>query len=257
MSTAELFSLENKTALISGASSGLGVHFAEVLSEAGATVYVAARRTSKLEDVVAKIRHNGGQAHTLTMDVTSARSVKEAFQSLDEEVVCLDILINNAGIASAPLRFNDATEADWLPVLDVNLIGAWRVAHEAAVRMKHQQTGSIINTGSIYSHVTGIQKADYNVSKVAIDQLTKNMALELARSNVRVNTLCPGYFSTAINDSEFASERGQAYINNLVPRRLGEYHELTGPLLLLASDAGSYINGASLIVDGGTVLSPI
>jgi NAD(P)-dependent dehydrogenase (short-subunit alcohol dehydrogenase family) len=189
--------------------------------------------------------------------VTAAKSVQEGFKQLDEMFETLDIVVNNAGIASAPTRFVDAEEAQWAAVLDVNVSGAWRVAQASAKRMKHQGSGSIVNTGSIYSHVSGNQKADYNVSKVAIDQLTKNMAIELARSGVRVNSLCPGYFATAINEDEFNSDRGRAYIQRLVPQRLGEFSELTGPLLLLVSDAGSYINGTSLIVDGGSVLGPI
>ena len=252
-----LFSLSDRVALISGASSGLGQHFAQVLSAAGAHVVVAARRTEKLTELVRSLRDQGGKADAIPMDVTSRESVHEAFQAFDLRFPRLDIFVNNAGIANAPLRFVDATEDDWGPVLDVNLTGAWRVAHEAARRMKRQRSGNIVNTGSIYSHVSGTHKADYNVSKVAIDQLTKNMALELARSGVRVNSLCPGYFETAINEKEFATEQGRAYIQQLVPQRTGEYHELTGPLLLLVSGAGSYINGASLVVDGGSVLSPV
>jgi NAD(P)-dependent dehydrogenase (short-subunit alcohol dehydrogenase family) len=252
-----LFSLKDRVALVSGASSGLGAHFAEVLSGAGAHVVVAARRADKLTDLVKKLREQGAKADAIAMDVTSRESVQEAFQTFDSQFSRLDILINNAGIANPPLRFVDATEDDWGPVLDVNLTGAWRVAQAAARRMKQQRNGTIVNTGSIYSHVSGSHKADYNVSKVAIDQLTKNMALELARSGVRVNSLCPGYFQTAINEKEFSTEQGKAYIQRLVPQRTGEYHELTGPLLLLVSGAGSYVNGASLVVDGGSVLSPV
>jgi NAD(P)-dependent dehydrogenase (short-subunit alcohol dehydrogenase family) len=252
-----LFSLKDRIALVSGASSGLGAHFAEVLSGAGAHVVVAARRADKLTDLVKKLREQGAKADAIAMDVTSRESVQEAFQTFDSQFSRLDILVNNAGIANPPLRFVDATEDDWGPVLDVNLTGAWRVAQAAARRMKQQRNGTIVNTGSIYSHVSGSHKADYNVSKVAIDQLTKNMALELARSGVRVNSLCPGYFQTAINEKEFSTEQGKAYIQRLVPQRTGEYHELTGPLLLLVSGAGSYVNGASLVVDGGSVLSPV
>lgn len=252
-----LFSLTGKTALVSGASSGLGEHFAQVLAAAGAEVIVAARRTDRLDALVERINSGGGKASSIALDVTSRVSVDEAFEEVDSRACSLDMLINNAGIANRPLRFIDATEEEWGGVLDVNLIGAWRVAQAAAIRMKKQGSGAIVNTGSIYSHVSGSHKADYNVSKVAIDQLTKNMALELARSGVRVNSLCPGYFETAINEKEFATEQGQAYIKRLVPRRTGRYHELTGPLLLLVSQAGSYVNGASLIVDGGSVHSPI
>ena len=252
-----LFSLAGKTALVSGASSGLGEHFAQVLSAAGAEVIVAARREDRLASLVERINAAGGRASSIALDVTSRISVEQAFEEIDKRVSSLDIVINNAGIANRPIRFVDATEEEWGAVLDVNLIGAWRIAQAAALRMKKQGSGTVVNTGSIYSHVSGSHKADYNVSKVAIDQLTKNMALELARSGIRVNSLCPGYFETAINEKEFGTEQGRAYVNRLVPRRTGLYQELTGPLLLLVSDAGSYVNGTSLIVDGGTVHSPI
>lgn len=257
MSLDNLFSLKGKTALISGASSGLGEHFAQVMAEAGAKMVVAARRVDKLEDLVSRIRNAGGEATAIAMDVTSPESVNEAFEKLDAEVGQLDILINNAGITNTPARFVDQEEEDWGYLLDVNLKGVWRVGRLAARRMKAQGSGIIVNTGSIYGHCTGMGISDYNVSKVAVDQLTKNMALELGRSGVRVNALCPGYFASAINEDQFSKEGGDDYIRGLVPRRLGEYHELDGPLLLLASEASSFMNGASLVVDGGTLLSPI
>ena len=257
MSLDNLFSLQGKTALISGASSGLGEHFARVLAEAGATVIVAARRADRLQVLQDDILQAGGQAHAITMDVTSSASVELAFKQVDELTDKLDILVNNAGISTKPTKFLDLEEEDWGYLLDVNLKGVWRVGREAAIRMKAQGSGSIINTGSIYSMVTGIMKADYNVSKVAVDQLTKNMALELGRAGIRVNSLCPGYFASAINEAEFSSERGKAYIAKLVPQRLGQYQELNGPLLLLASDAGSFMNGSALVVDGGSLLNPV
>ncbi|WP_226662295.1 SDR family NAD(P)-dependent oxidoreductase [Microbulbifer aggregans] len=253
----ELFSLEGKTALVSGASSGLGAYFAEVLAQAGARVIVAARRTDKLEILAEKIVNAGGTADVLAMDVTDPDSVEAAFRAVDELGGRLDILVNNAGISTRPGRFVDQEESVWGQLLDVNLRGAWRVARAAATRMRAQQGGCIINTGSIYSLCTGIMKTDYNVSKVALAQLSRNMALELGRYGVRVNTLCPGYFASDINAGEFATERGQEYIRRLVPQRLGEYRELAGPLLLLASDAGSFVNGIDLPVDGGSLLNPV
>jgi len=257
MSFENLLSLSGKTALISGASSGLGEHFAQVMAEAGARVVVAARRVEKLQDLVGRIEATGGKALAVPMDVTSAESVMEAFAALDEKVERLDIVVNNAGISTTPTKFLDLEEDDWGYLLDVNLKGAWRVGRQAALRMKAQGAGIIINTGSIYSHCTGMLKADYNVSKTAVDQLTRNMAVELARSGIRVNSLCPGYFYSELTEDQFNTEQGKAYIDRLVPRRLGEYHELDGPLLLLASDASSFMNGTSIVVDGGTLLSPI
>ena len=152
-----------------------------MLSGAGAHVVVAARRADKLLSLVQTVRDQGGMADAITMDVTSRESVRDAFEVFDARFSQLDILVNNAGIANPPLHFVDATEYEWGPVLEVNLTGAWRVAQEAARRMKQQRSGNIVNTGSIYSHVSGTHKADYNVPKVAIDQRTKNMALDLAR----------------------------------------------------------------------------
>jgi len=252
-----LHSLQGKTALVTGASSGLGEFFAKVLSQAGAEVIVAARRTEKLENLVAQIQQAGGKAHSVALDVASADSVVSAFAQIDEMVSSLDIVVNNAGISTSPAKFVDQDESEWSRLLDTNLSGAWRVAQQAAKRMRAAGKGSIVNTGSIYSLTTGILKTDYNVSKVALAQLTKNMALELARSGVRVNALCPGYFASAINADVFDTEAGQAYIKGLVPQRLGQYPELVGPLLLLVSDAGSFINGIDLPVDGGSVLAPV
>lgn len=252
-----LFSLSGKTALISGASSGLGAFFAEVLAKAGANVIVTARRVDKLQQLAEKIRAEGGSAHPLAMDVSSPDSIEQAFQQVDQLTDKLDIVVNNAGVVSTPEKFLTQSEEDWSFVLDTNLKGAWRVGQQAGRRMKTQNSGVIVNTCSIYSVVTGLMKTDYNVSKAGMLQMTKNMALELARSNVRVNALCPGYFYTDLNKEQFDTEKGKAYVNNLVPRRLGQVEELAGPLLLLVSDAGSYINGTSLVVDGGSVINPV
>jgi len=191
------------------------------------------------------------------MDVADRDSVSTAFAQIDRIADKLDIVINNAGIANTPQKFVDQPESEWEHLLDTNLKGAWRVARHAAKCMREAGYGCIVNTGSIYSLATGLYKADYNVSKAALAQLSKNMALELARYGVRVNTLCPGYFASAINAKEFSTERGQAYIKRLVPQRLGELPELAGPLLLLVSDAGSFINGITLPVDGGALLAPL
>ena len=257
MNIEQLFNLTGRTALISGASSGLGEFFAQVLAEAGAEVIVAARRADRLAKVVANIRAEGGKAHAVSMDVTSRQSVDNAFAEIDRLTGKLDILVNNAGLSSQIVKFIDQDDDEWEYTLEVNLKGAWRVAKQAARRMKAAGGGSIVNTGSMYSIGTGIMKADYNVSKVALSQLSRNMAQELARSNIRVNTLCPGFFASAINESEFASERGRLYIQRLVPQRLGRYEELSGPLLLLVSDAGSFVNGTDLVVDGGSLLVPL
>lgn len=253
------FNLNGKVSLITGASSGLGVHFANVLANEGATVILAARRTDKLATAVDAIREAGGKAFAIPMDVSNAESVANAFATIQSEHGGVDILVNNAGVADDPKKFLDTTEEDWNWVMETNLTGAWRVARAAALQMNSNNTaGSIINIGSIYGLHTGVMKVAYNVSKVGVVQLTKSMAMELCRKNIRVNALCPGWFVTEINDSYFSSESGQRYIQGFPSKRLGKMEDLSVPLLLLASNsAGAYMNGTALTVDGGLIESPI
>ncbi|WP_269619871.1 SDR family NAD(P)-dependent oxidoreductase [Zhongshania sp. BJYM1] len=253
------FNLDGKVSLITGASSGLGVHFANVLANEGATVILAARRADKLASAVETIRNNGGKAFAITMDVSNAESVEKAFAVIQNEHGGVDVLVNNAGVADDPKKFLDTTEDDWNWVMETNLTGAWRVARAAALQMSNNNTaGSIINIGSIYGLHTGVMKVAYNVSKVAVVQLTKSMAMELCRKNIRVNALCPGWFVTEINDSYFSSEGGQRYIQGFPSKRLGKMEDLSVPLLLLASNsAGAYMNATTLTVDGGLIESPI
>ncbi|GAB3371374.1 SDR family oxidoreductase [Spongiibacter taiwanensis] len=255
----DYFQLTGKTALVTGASSGLGEHFARVLASEGATVVVAARREEKLAELVADINANGGTAHALKLDVADKNSVADAFATVERDIGGIDILINNAGVATAPTRFVEMSEEDWHWVLDTNLNGAWRMAQAAAKQMIAKGTaGSIINVGSIYGLHTGVLKANYNVAKAAVVQLTKSMSMELSRNNIRVNSLCPGWFYTEMNEDYFSSEAGEKYIKGFPTKRLGRLDELTVPLLLLASNnAGGYINGSSITVDGGLVESPI
>ena len=253
------FNLNGKVSLITGASSGLGVHFANVLANEAATVILAARRTDKLATAVDAIREAGGKAFAIPMDVSNAESVANAFATIQSEHGGVDILVNNAGVADDPKKFLDTTEEDWNWVMETNLTGAWRVARAAALQMNSNNTaGSIINIGSIYGLHTGVMKVAYNVSKVGVVQLTKSMAMELCRKNIRVNALCPGWFVTEINDSYFSSESGQRYIQGFPSKRLGKMEDLSVPLLLLASNsAGAYMNGTTLTVDGGLIESPI
>lgn len=253
------FNLSGKVSLITGASSGLGVHFANVLANEGATVILAARRTDKLATAVDAIREAGGKAFAIPMDVSNTESVANAFATIQSEHGGVDILVNNAGVADDPKKFLDTTEEDWNWIMETNLTGAWRVARAAALQMNSNNTaGSIINIGSIYGLHTGVMKVAYNVSKVGVVQLTKSMAMELCRKNIRVNALCPGWFVTEINDSYFSSESGQRYIQGFPSKRLGKMEDLSVPLLLLASNsAGAYMNGTTLTVDGGLIESPI
>lgn len=252
------FRLTGKRALVTGASSGLGAHFAKVLAAEGAHVILAARRAAQLEEQVQAIRSAGGQASAIALDVNDAAAVPSAIAAANAQGGGLDILINNAGVADEPKKFLDTGEDDWQRVMDTNLDGAWRVARETArAWARANRPGVIVNVASIYGLRTGALKVAYNVSKAAVVQLTRSMAIELARQQIRVNALCPGWFLTAMNADYFASESGKRYIERIPMRRLGQLEDLNVPLLLLASDAGAYMTGTTLAVDGGIVESPI
>ena len=247
-----LFDLTGRTALVTGASSGLGRHFAHVLSDAGACVVLAARRVDRLEEVAEAIRAKGGQATPVVMDVTSEDSVTTAFDEIQAALgrTC-DILVNNSGM-SREGWFREMSEADWNAVIDTNLTGVWRVAkHGANAMVTAGVKGSIINIASITAHRTQMMTTAYCVSKAGVDHMTRQMAVEMARFGVRVNAISPGYFKTEINDEFLESEEGQKMIRRIAMRRIGEIGELAGPLLLLASDAGSFMTGSTIVVDGG------
>jgi NAD(P)-dependent dehydrogenase (short-subunit alcohol dehydrogenase family) len=249
--------LAGRHALVTGANGGLGSHFARTLAEAGADVAVTARRVDALDPLVDEIAKLGRRAVPLALDVTDAASVAQAFAHAAQALGAITIVVNNAGVAiTKPLL--DHTEDDWLTFIDVNLNGAWRVAQAAARHMvAHQQGGSIVNIASILGLRVSAQLPSYAASKAALIQLTKAMALELARHRIRVNALAPGYIETGINREFFASEAGQALLKRIPQRRIGKPEELDGALLLLASDAGSYMTGAVLAIDGGHLVSTL
>jgi NAD(P)-dependent dehydrogenase (short-subunit alcohol dehydrogenase family) len=251
------FDLSGSVALVTGASGGLGRHFAEVLAGAGAAVAVTARRTNRCAEVAAGIVARGGRAVAVRLDVTDAASVAAAFAEAEAALGPVGVLVNNSGIA-ASVRTTELLEADFDAVMDTNLKGAWLAAAEAARRAKATGTAlSIVNVASILGlRVTGHVSA-YAASKAGLIQLTKAMALELARDGVRVNAIAPGYIETDINSTFFASEAGQAMVRRIPQRRLGVPADLDGPLLLLASDASRYMTGAVIAVDGGHLVSPL
>jgi NAD(P)-dependent dehydrogenase (short-subunit alcohol dehydrogenase family) len=249
--------LAGRHALVTGANGSLGGHFARTLAGAGADVTVTARRVDALDPLVDAITRLGRRAVPVTLDVTDAASVAHAFDHAAHALGPIGVVVNNAGIAiTKPLL--DHTEDDWLQVIDVNLNGAWRVAQEAARRMVAQgQGGSIVNVASILGLRVAAQVPSYAASKAALIQLTKAMAVELARYGIRVNALAPGYIETAMNRDFFASDAGQAMVKRVPQRRVGSAGELDGALLLLASDAGSYMTGSVVTVDGGHVASSL
>ena len=249
--------LDGRIALVTGASSGFGAHFSRVLAQAGARVVVAARRVERLQAMVAEISDDGGEALAVPMDVNNAASVTAAFEQAESHWGVVDLLVNNAGVA-APSKFLKTTEEQWSFVVDTNLQAVWRVSREAAARMvKAEKTGSIVNIASILGLHPGLDNTLYATAKAGVVQLTRNSALELWRSGIRVNAICPGYFETEMNTEFFQSDKGKAYLNKIPPRRLGQMAELNIPLLMLASSAGSFMTGIALPVDGGHMLGAL
>ena len=244
--------LDGRAVLVTGASSGLGRHFAVTLAGAGARVAVAARRRDRLDDVVAQIAGSGGHAVAVSRDVQDPQSVRDAVAAAVREFGAINILVNNAGI-TAPKPALDIDEADWEAVLGTNLTGAWRVATQTARHMvRVGDGGAIVNIASILGHggVTR-QLSSYAISKAAVVTMTKALALDLARDNIRVNTIAPGYIETDFNRAFFASDAGKAMIARIPQRRLGLASDLDAILLLLAGDGSAFMTGSIVTVDGG------
>jgi NAD(P)-dependent dehydrogenase (short-subunit alcohol dehydrogenase family) len=251
------FSLTGTNAFVTGASSGLGAHFARVLAGAGAKVVLAARRTDRLAELAKEIEGQGGRAVPVACDVTGPDSVRDAFAAAETELGSLGLLVNNSGVAVAK-RLLDQSEADWDHVIDTNLKGAWLVAQEFARRRSGVgEAGVIINIASVVGLRTIGQLAPYAASKAGLIHLTRMMALELAPLRIRANAIAPGYFVTEINRDFLESSVGQSIKKRVPLGRFGEAEDLDGALLLLASDAGRYINGAVIPVDGGHLVSPL
>ena len=246
MSPAERFRLDGQLALVTGASSGIGRHCSELLASMGAKVALASRRIDQLESIVKAIEQKGGLAKAFPLDVTNIESVKACFDAISEWGTP-SIVINNAGI-SVTKSLLEQTETDWDQVIDTNLKGVWLVATEAARRMV--ASGSIINMASILGErqINGV--APYAISKAGVIQLTKTMALELARYQIRVNAILPGYVVTDLNREFLQSELGEKLRLRIPSRRFSELSDLNGPILLLASDAGKAISGSTIPVEG-------
>ena len=247
--------LSGKVALVTGASSGLGARFAKVLAGAGATVALAARRVERLKELRAEIAAEGGEAHVYQLDVTNLSSVRACIARVEQDLKRIDILVNNSGV-SATARITDTTEEDFDFVMNTNTKGAFFVAQQTAKVMIASKTpGRIINIASVAGLKVLSQLSVYSMSKAAVVHMTRAMALEWGRYGINVNAICPGYIVTEINAAHFESESGQKLVHMLPRRRTGKPEDLDGLLMLLASDASGFINGAAITADDGLAVT--
>jgi NAD(P)-dependent dehydrogenase (short-subunit alcohol dehydrogenase family) len=251
------FDVRGRTALITGAYSGLGRHFAGTLAAAGARVALCGRRVDLGETVAEQIRAAGGDALVVGMDVTQTEDIAAAFDTAHAALGPISIVVNNAGVAMTRAAL-DLSEDDWQSVIDVNLNGAWRVAQAAARHMRaHDHGGSIVNIASILGLRVASHVAAYATAKAGLIHLTRALALEWARYGIRVNALAPGYIETDLNRAFFDTDAGHKLISRVPQRRLGKLTDLDGPLMLLASDAGAFMTGSVIDVDGGHLVSSL
>lgn len=254
MKAADMFDLKGRVALVTGASSGLGVQFARALADNGAAVALVARRVERLDTVKAEIEAKGGKAVAIAADVTDSAAITRAFDAAEKTFGTVTILVNNAGIAHGG-RAVEMTAEEWRKVLGTDLDAVFFWAQEAARRMLAvKKQGAIINIASVLGLAVAKGAVAYAAAKAGVVQLTKALAVELAFKGVRVNAIAPGWFVTEINDKYLNSEAGTAIKREIPMGRFGMEGDLDGALLLLASDAGSYITGATLVVDGGQVI---
>jgi NAD(P)-dependent dehydrogenase (short-subunit alcohol dehydrogenase family) len=246
--------LSGKVALVTGASSGLGRHFALTLARAGAKVALAARRLERLEELAEEIAVFDGRALPVALDVTDAASVAAALETTETELGPLSIAVNNAGIVRAS-RSLELSEAEWAETIETNLTGVFRVAQAAARRMVAAGAGgSIINIASILGLGGGAEMASYTAAKAGVINLTRTLAIEWARYGIRVNAVAPGYFVTDMSRKSLGGPFGEMLIKEIPQRRFGKDEDLDGVLLLLASSASEYITGSVLVVDGGLTI---
>jgi len=255
MKAADMFSLKGRVALVTGASSGLGTQFAHALADNGAAVALVARRADRLKALKEEIEGKGGKAVAIEADVTDRAAMTRAFDAAEKAFGTVTILVNNAGIAQKPVRAIEVSPEEWRRVLSVDLDAVFHNAQEAARRLlAAKKQGAIVNIASVLGFGVAKGTAAYAVAKAAVVQTTKALAVELAFKGVRVNAIAPGWFVTEINDRYLESEAGVAIKREIPMGRFGNAGDLDGALLLLVSDAGSYMTGATIVVDGGQVV---
>jgi 3-oxoacyl-[acyl-carrier protein] reductase len=251
----ELFDLSGRVGLVTGASSGLGLRFAEVLAANGAAVALVARRKERLAALAAKIEASGGRAVAVEADVLDAASIRCAFDAAEAAFGTVTILVNNAGVAHST-RAVDLPEDEWRRVLGTNLDAVFYWSQEGARRMLAAgKPGAIINIASVLGFGVGKGVIAYAAAKAGVVQITKALGLELAFKGIRVNAIAPGWFVTEINRDYLASDEGKKLTRDIPVGRFGRDGDLDGALLLLASDAGRFIAGATIVVDGGQMVA--
>jgi NAD(P)-dependent dehydrogenase (short-subunit alcohol dehydrogenase family) len=254
MKAADMFSLKGRVALVTGASSGLGVQFAKALSDNGAAVALVARRADRLKSLQNEIEGKGGRAVAIEADVTDHAAVVRAFDAAEKAFGTVTILVNNAGIAHGG-RAVEMPPEEWRKVLSTNLDAVFFWAQEAARRLlAAKKQGAIVNIASVLGLAVSKGAVAYATAKAGVVQVTKALAVELAFKGVRVNAIAPGWFVTEMNDEYLTGEEGAAIKREIPMGRFGNPGDLDGALLLLVSDAGSYITGATVVVDGGQVI---
>jgi NAD(P)-dependent dehydrogenase (short-subunit alcohol dehydrogenase family) len=245
------FRLDGRVAFVTGASSGIGQALALAFARAGARVALTARRVDRLAKLAEVITGEGGQALAVALDVTDRAAITRAFDDVAAQLGIPDLILNNAGLAT-PALFLKTDAATLESTMATNFTAAWNVSQEAARRLvAAKRGGSIINITSVLGIGVGAGHAAYSASKAALAHATRAMALEFVRYGIRVNGIAPGWFVTEMNTDFFATAEGVAYLKKTPPGRAGRLEELVGPALLLASDAGSFVNGVILPVDGG------
>ena len=254
MKAAEMFSLKGRVALVTGASSGLGVQFAKALADNGAAVALVARRADRLKSLKDEIEGKGGRAVAIEADVTDHAAIARAFDAAEKAFGTVTILVNNAGIAHGG-RAVEMPPEEWRKVLSTNLDAVFFWAQEAARRLlAAKKQGAIVNIASVLGLAVSKGAVAYAAAKAGVVQVTKALAVELAFKGVRVNAIAPGWFVTEMNDDYLSGEAGAAIKREVPMGRFGNPGDLDGALLLLVSDAGSYITGATVVVDGGQVV---
>ena len=254
MKASDIFDLKDRVAMVTGASSGLGARFAQVLAANGASVALVARRADRLKDLQRKIEQAGGKAIAVEGDVLDRASITRAFDQIEKALDTVTILVNNAGVAHST-RATDVSEEEWRRVVGTNLDAVFYNAQEAARRMLAAgKKGAIVNIASVLGFGVSKGTIAYSTAKAGVIQLTKALGLELAFKGVRVNAIAPGWFVTEIN-RDYLTGAGKGLTRDIPVGRFGQDGDLDGALLLLVSDAGSYMAGATVVVDGGQMVA--